>query len=487
MDWSTAKARFAFLSEALDGTGGFAPRVTWQDETVVSSAADGTPLTATRRVPRIASPSHLVQHNRESAEKYAGRCAVAVYENHLRHACERFASYLARRRPLRDGADTPLAALLVANADLMGHSLDEFMSALALHLRARGTMLVLMDRPESMSGATKTLLEQTSRRAVPYLRMLVPEIVESMDTDPATGDVRRITIRVRETINGELRDAQRTWDDETWSLHDGDKVYASGQHGFGHCPVLAVTENGAPPPVVGRYAQVADLSRRLYNARSERDDILRSQTFSVLTLQQPQGATRTPAEVAATIGTHSLLVHEGITPAFVSPDSGPAETYRLVIEELQSSIRRLTFEDATDATAQPESGLSRRLRFEALNVELASVATRLQGLERRVWALFHRALGLSNKVSVEYPTDFNLVDTLAELDILTAMQAAGFPDAALVLKRKTIAAAEFDAADEDDKAAVMAALDESAQARAKGGDDTDDDAGDEEQASAAAT
>lgn len=464
MDWPVARARFHFLAEALGGLGGFAPRVRWEDETISTTAQDGTTQTATRRVPKTAAPCYLVQYPRESAEKYAGRCAVAVYENHLHDACSRFASYLARRRPLRDGTDSPLVDLLLQDADLRGTGLNEFMVSLALQVKARGTMFVLMDRPEAMDEGAASLLEQTQRRAVPYLRAIAPEAVEALSVDPLTGSLLSVTVAVFEEIDGRAQAAQRTWDTKTWRLHVGDRTVRQGEHGFGQCPVLAITESGEAPPVIGAFAQVADLSLRIYNARSERDEILRSQTFSVLTLQTPPGSSRPPAEVAASIGTHSLLVHEGITPAFVSPDSGPATVYREVLEELSAAIRRKTLEDATGSGLATESGLAKRMRFEALNAALTSMALQMQALERRIWALFHRSLGTVNRVSVEYPTDFNLVDTLAELDILAAMQASGFPDEVLRMKMKTVVASEFDAAEEDDKAAALAAIDEAAQA-----------------------
>jgi hypothetical protein len=66
-------------------------------------------------------------------------------------------------------------------------------------------------------------------------------------------------------------------------------------------------------------------------------------------------------------------------------------------------------------------------------------------------------------VTVEWPSDFNLVDTQAELDILLSMQTTGFPPAVLAAKRATVVGAEFDGADEDTKAALLAAIDEQAQ------------------------
>lgn len=463
------RARFAFLADAFNSTGGFRPRVLWTDETLISTDAKGNMITGVRRVPKVAGPSYLMQHARESLEKYAGRCSVAVYQPHLREACMRFVSFLSRRRPMRDGVDSPLAQLLLTNADLRGNSLDATLSTLALQLKARGTALVLLDMPrrEAPPGSMR---EQIERRSVPFLRPILPESVCAYEVDDETGDLTSLSINCTEAVHGQERPCTRTWAATHWELRCDDKLVDRGEHGFPRCPVLAVTESGEVFPSVGRYAHVADLSLRLYNARSERDDILRGQTFSIFCLQVPEGASDaySARDAVAAIGTHSMLVYQGEAPRFVSPDTGPTEAYRLAIEELERSIRHATLDESDTESARPESGLSRRLRFEQLNADLAGFSQRMQSLEQRIWALYHEALGVPNRVRTEWPTDFNLVDSQAELDILAAMQATGMPDAALNLKRKKIAAAEFDASDEADKAAVMAAIDEGEQLAAIG-------------------
>ena len=176
MDHAHAKLRFAFLAEAFHGTGGFAPQVLWESQAITTKAADGTPMQAIRRVPKLAAPCHIVPHPRESPEKYAARAAVAVYENHLREACERFIGYLSRRRPIRDGVDAPLVQLLLEDADMRGNGLDVFWSMFALHAKARGSMLLLIDLPTmDPEEGPKSLRDQLEQRVVPYLRAIEPE------------------------------------------------------------------------------------------------------------------------------------------------------------------------------------------------------------------------------------------------------------------------------------------------------------------------
>ena len=465
MDKPSQQNRFSFLAEAFDGVGGFAPRVLWEHQLVYTTDQQGHQISTTRRVPKLSAPCHLVPYPRESVEKFAARAAVGTYENHLREACERFIGFLGRRHPLRNGTDSPLVGLLLDNADMRGTPLSQFLVAFALQAKARGSMLLLIDMPGEPDGdSPASLMEQMERRAVPYLRMMSPEFCVDYDIDDETGLFTSITFRVVEEVDGKDQDCERTWTETGWALRLGDRTVAQGSHPFGQCPVLAFTESGEPYPCIGKYAQIADLSKRIYNAASELDEILRSQTFSLLTLQitPEQRALFDPQTTAATIGTHSMLIHEGATPAFISPDAGPAQTYITRIEGLQQSIDRISMAGSTDRGTQRgvESGVARRIRFEQLNADLASFAHKIQALEQSMWALFHRALGTVNRVVVEWPSDFNLVDTSAELDILQLLQATGFPPAVLSAKMKQIVNSEFDALDDTERAPLLSAIDE---------------------------
>lgn len=462
MEWTTAQRRFAFLASAYNATGGFAPHVTWSAVPVTDEA--GT-YTGTINTPVLSGATELVRYSRESDAKFAARNAVLVYENHLEDAVGRFVGFLGRRPPTRDGIDSPLVQLMAEDADLKGTKLDLMLLAFAAEAKARGSMLLVIDTPAGTPATT--LADQVKRRAVPYVRMAPPESVVDFRTDSESGLFVKVTLSGCEWWNDEKIKVERDYTTTGWRVRkaESDTVLAEGEHAFGACPVLPFTEDGTDFPRVGRYAQIADLSKRLMNARSERDEILRSQTFSLLTLQIPpeQASNFDAAKVGATIGVHSMLIHAGIQPAFIAPDSGPAETYAKNIDELERSILRIQRKSSTDSSTQAESGESRRLRFEELNSELATFARQLQLLESRMWALFKRATGLSSPITSTWPDDFNLADVMAELDVLTAMQTTGFPPKVLAEKRQSIAAVEFDRADEDTKTAIQQAINEQQQ------------------------
>ena len=390
MEWHFARSRFEFLARAFEGSGGFNPSVTWQTN------AEGVlaPVLLT-------SFSEPIRYPRESLDKFAGRNAVAHYENHLRSACERFVGFLGRRRPQRGGADSPLVKLMLEDADLRGSDLDSFWRQFALNARARGSMLLVIDKLDVVPA---NAADQQRLRAVPYIRSALPESVSAYEIDDTTGLFQSITLADYMVIDGKKEAIERDYSTTGWQIRQKDKVIERGEHAFGACQALAFTESGAEWPVVGKFGQVADLSRRLFNARSELDEILRSQTFSLLALQVPtdQSAAFEAVrdKVMATIGTNSMLIYPGEQPAFIAPDAGPAETYGTVIQALQESISRIAMEDVTSPTklGSNESGVSRRLRFEALNSDLATFALNMQTLERRMWAMFARALGTTNGV-----------------------------------------------------------------------------------------
>lgn len=446
--------RFSFIADALNAAGGFRPVVTYTlDDSGLAKPAN------------VSGSCYLVPYPRESLTKFAARAVVAVYENHLRSASEKFVGYLAKKPPTRTGADGPLTSRFLDDADWRGNSLDVFLMSFMVEARARGTMLVLMDMPAEMPT---TLAEQAERRNLPYLTAIAPELLRGYDMDES-GRFTRVALSGMETIDGRARPVIREWDALGWRVREGDKVLREGEHPFGRCPVLAFTES-TNFPCFGAFSQIADLSRRLFNAQSELDEILRSQTFSLLTYQIPPEASGVfdAAKVAAVIGTHNMLTHSGQAPAFIAPPDGPASVYMKRIEALEAAIRRigLVIEDTAQAAA--ESGLALQIRFQSLNAALSQFAMRMQDFERQIWDLFAAAIGTENRVDIAWPLDYTLADVQAELDKLTSMQASGFPEEVLSAKRKQIVQAEFANAEQDQLDGLIESIDEAAKEIAPG-------------------
>jgi hypothetical protein len=431
-------SRFPFLADALHGSGGFAPPWVGADSTVA------------------VSPTYLVQYPRESAQKFNRRNHVAVYRNFLHSASARFCGYLFAKSVARMDVSTLLLPVL-DDADRQGNQIDVFWQEFALNAKARGTMLLLVDMPAEVPFDRQA---QQGARALPYFAAINPEDVADYALDD-TGRFDWVALSLR--VDGKL--LWKVWDKTGWWIQEPGqtgRVLERGEHPLNECPVLIFTEWGGFP-CYGEFSQIADLSKAWFNRVSERDEILRAQTFSVLTYQVvPEDNQLSAASLSEAIGTHSMLTHRGIAPAFIAPDSSPAQIYAQVIADLETAMRDIGY--SVELTAQAEAAAALNLRFKNLSSALTQFARRLGDLEARAWDLAVKWLG--NAVApprVEWPTSYDLADVRGELDILQGMQASNFPGPALAEQQKRIVSLQFQGADSEVLDDIFTRIDETAQ------------------------
>lgn len=410
-------SRFQFLAEALTGSGGFA------------------------------NGAYLVRYPREDDAKFERRQEIAWYANALRPACQRFVGYLTKR-PVQRNFPHPLFASFSAACTWRNDSLDVFWAEFMIEAKARGSLLLIVDRPRE--GSPEAALRQT-----PYLIALPPERVVEYTLD-ATGQLAMITLSDTQEIDGELQAIERIYDTDGWRIEAQGQVIAQGQHRLGVCPVLLFTETGDFPQV-GSFATIADLSKRLYNLRSELDEILRAQTFSLLAypVTETQAASLDPQAIAQVISTHNLLLHYGASPQFIAPPEGPATIYLNVIERLENLIREAALY-VDPASNSQESGIALQMRFQALNSALVHFARRMEDLERRLWDLISRWLGLNTVTEIQWDNDYSLADLKLEIEVAQNMAALGAPPAYQVAKMQQLIALDLANLDPDQLATILA-------------------------------
>lgn len=417
-------SRFQFMAEALTGTGGFA------------------------------NGEYLVRYPREDDAKFERRKAIAWYANALRPAGQRFVGYLTKRPVIRD-LPHPLLASFADACTWRNDSLDVFWSEFMLEAKARGSMLLIVDRPRQ--GSPEAALRET-----PYLIPMPPERVVEYTLD-ATGQLAAITFSDTQEIDGKLEAIERIYDVDGWRVESQGKILAQGQHGLGVCPVLLFTEAGDFPHV-GSFASIADLSKRLYNLRSELDEILRAQTFSLLAypVTEMQAATLDPQAIAQVISTHNLLLHYGASPQFIAPPEGPATIYLTVIERVENLIREAALY-VDPAQNSQESGIALQMRFQALNSALVHFARRMEDFERRLWDLVSRWLGLNAVAEIQWDNDYSLADVKLELEVAQNMAALGAPPAYQAAKMAQLISLDLANLDPDELALILAQVNEGGQ------------------------
>jgi hypothetical protein len=440
----TFVSRFQFIAHALNGDGPFRPSVS------VNGLNQAT----------VSGASYLVSYPRESDAKFARRNEIAFYASPLARACSRFVGYLSMRPPVRD-LPNPLYSTIAENVDGRGNSIDVFLRQFSVDAKARGAMLLLVDMPRE---TVSSLAEQLRMRAVPYWTAIKPENVTDYQVgDDGKFDFVEFTGNISTGEDGQRSPCTWRFDRSEWKACDKDgEALAEGQHALGECPVLIFTEGGDFPNF-GPFAAIADLARRLFNLDSELDEILRAQTFSLLTMQVPDGSTDeqklSAAKVAGeTIGTSNLMVHSGSTPAFIAPPDGPARVYLDRIKSINQQIDEIGLNVAT--VNQQESGIAMSMRFQAINGELSAFSERMEDLERRAWDMSRRWLGLTQEPTIRWSRDYNLADVQIELGILSEMQATNMPREVIVEQQHRITAVQFAGLDVERQDAIAEAIDE---------------------------
>ena len=434
--------RFTFIGHALRGDGPFRPVVSYDTYGKPSSVGD----------------SYLVAYPRESDIKFARRCEVAFYASPLYRVTSKFVSYISAK-PVQREINPELLKVVYKDADGKGNNADVFWQDFMIEAKARGSMLLLVDMPSNLPDNLQT---QLSERAAPFWTPIAPELL----TDYEIADDGKFDFA---EFGGTYKDAKGettpcTWhfDRELWSCIDKeDRTVAEGLHPLGECPILIFTEAGDFPHY-GPFSPVADLSKRLFNLDSELDEILRSQTFSLLTMQVPDGSTdeqrlEAAKVVGETIGASNLMMHSGSTPAFIAPADGPANVYLERINDLRGEIRDIGLEVAT--INQRESGIAMQMRFQSINSELGRFSIRMEGMEARVWELTGRWLGITEEPMIAWPRDFNIADPEQELDILQSMQASAMPLEVIIEQQKRVVMVQFNGLDAEDQEAMLSSLD----------------------------
>jgi len=313
-----------------------------------------------------------------------------------------------------------LAKLILDDADKKGNNINVFMSSFASEAKVRGNMLLLVDMPSDIPG---TLAEQINSRAVPYLVPIEPERLVKYKLDKFG---KFEWVMYSDTMDNSTPDEQdvkevtRYYDDTKWIVYDGDDIIEQGEHGLGVCPVLQFSEYGVFPST-GEFTQIGELAKRHYNLNSELDEILRAQTFSLLTINA-----KTPKDVELSLGTDNAISYgEGMNkPEFIAPPAAPAQIYQERIEAIEKRIDTIAYD--TTSSGSQESGISLEIKFQGLNGSLSNFAMRLQDIEVRAIDVAFRYLCLTNDYSVSYPQEFNIVDVEKEITTLDGIKTLGY-------------------------------------------------------------
>jgi len=370
----------------------------------------------------FANGAYLDKYTRESDDKYENRQKVAYYTNLVAPNLNRYVGYIFKNPPTRV-VNNKLLTTFIDDCDNASNSLDVFMSNTALEVKIRGVGLVLVDMPETLTSTT--LEEQLNNREIPYLKFIPPENVVDFKLDKF-GKFEFIsfydTMTDPDDLTQEIQ-VVRYFDKIGWKVTDlADNVIKQGEHALQKCPIVLISETGDFLDT-GEFTQVAQLAKRHYNLNSELDELLRGQTFSILTIQTDIAP---DSEAEINIGTDNALFYgQGLDrPDFIAPSADPATTYMNKIKEIEKTIDRIMYNINTNEAR--ESGISLQMKFQGLNSSLSKFASRLEDAERRIFEIACDWLGIPYDYDIVYNKEFDITDITKELSVLEGIRELGY-------------------------------------------------------------
>ena len=368
--------------------------------------------------------SYLIKHPRETEEKYKARKQLAYYPNFTKKVLNAYISHMFKEPINRDSKGFQEVELFWEKSNPKGEYIDKAMKRYSTLAFVYGTLFLIVDRKPIQAITRADELSNT-----PYLVPKTPMEVVDYSIDQS-GQLEWIVFSEKITSKNFKEDKEpvlqfRYFDKENWQILRGDSLTTSvivdtGTHNLGKVPV-AIIQAQSPEDETSIFGnsvifEIAKTNHRLFNALSELDEILRNQTFSILTLPIRNPADKDQYE-NMTLSTENALMYDpegGGKPEFIAPPTNPTEAYEKRIAELINYIYKLASLEFTGGVQK--SGVAMAFDFQETNSMLSNLATVIEDTEYEIIELIGRWYDKDfSDVVVEYKKDFSVVDLQQEL------------------------------------------------------------------------
>jgi hypothetical protein len=389
-DYTSKKTLWEFLYNAYYGYGGF---------------KDGT---------------YVDKYEKESTLKYSDRKTRAYYINYCKPIIDTYNGHLFKQSIIRN-SDVKILQSFFNKTNAAGDvSLTGLMKQANNIAMIKGYCFVLVDKPDII---TETLRDEIENNTYPYAYILEPGDIIDWAVDKH-GDFLWAKVKESYIVNNDIPFAShdtvyqyRIWYRDRWELYNatGGKI-AGEAHDVGQVPIVLIQNKKVIGTICGvsEIDDIAKINRRLFNLCSELDELLRSQTFAILTYPALDAAQLTDVE----LGTDRILTYDPAsskTPAFIAPPITATQAYEMRIEKLIEEIYRLARLKFTGGISP--SGIALAFDFEKTNQVLCDKAQKLISAEEAILRLVCAWQGEEyGDTSVEYPTDYSLSDIFDEID-----------------------------------------------------------------------
>lgn len=383
---------------------------------------------------------NLFLHPKERMEDYNRRINMSYFYNFNAPILDIYSDHLFKQPVLVDFAEIEQTIEQVReDIDKQGSSIPEFRKQMADMAQLYGHCFVIVDSPKvSSTEELKTRADQIEERAFPYLCLYSPQDILNWSLDEYGKPYWVLVRETRDSNNdvfnfkegGEKQIYFRLWTRDGWMLFDADyEKLDEGIYDLGEVPIVCVFAKKSKKARnflgISDLADIAFISRDIYNASSELRQILRDQTFAFLAVQ---GTSDEYSDLQIGTG-KGLLYPEGRNaPVYVSPPSDNATIYFDHIDRQITKIYQIAKLDSGGVSAKSsgtpkadaQSGVSKAWDFNQTNSALSSKSSNLEDAELRIWQLFAKWEGKEFTGSVQYPNEFSissLTDDLNEAEL----------------------------------------------------------------------
>lgn len=385
-----------------------------------------------KQVDKQSVEGNLFRHVRETNSDFATRVKMSYYYNFCAPIIDIYTNHLFKQAILEDWQNIEKAVdARKDNIDRMDSTIDEYRSNLFNLTQVYGHMFTVIDVP-TINGTINTLQDKINHGAFPYFVDVPPQNVSNWDVD-RFGQLNWIMILESDSTNADPMNYKkedrtsrlyRIWTRQEWILVDGEgKEVSRATHGLGVVPVTLTFEKASRKEKnclgISAIADIAFIARDVYNSSSELRQILRDQTFALLTIQG-----KATEYNQLQVGTNKGLLYpeERNAPAYISPQAENAQNYFTHIDKQVTKMFQMAKLEGGSATneqsAGQKSGTSKAWDFNETNSCLAQKASNMQDAEQKRWNIF--ALWEGHKKgfegSVTYGTNFDIQSLNDDLD-----------------------------------------------------------------------
>ncbi len=372
--------------------------------------------------------AYLSKHKRESEEDYTFRRNNAYYLNYFAPIVNALVDPIFKKNPLRDyhGSAERIIKSFSLDADAAGTNIQIFIKRAAVMAKVYGISFIVVDNARNVDSRSQQ--EMLQRRQFPYAYVLEPDNLEEYGIDK-TGDLEYIKFKeIAHIESGTIQYRYVYFDRTSWKIWGDGIALQQGAHNLGRVPVVPLfsrmleQKTMRPTPEL---LPIARTAKALYNHCSWLGEILRNQTFPLLTIPSLDAKD-------LVIGTNNALGYNpdySHEPNFIAPPSDPATILQNQIASLvQEMYRMANLSFIISTTQNNNSGIARQWEFERTNQQLANFAVQCAHAETAVMNLVAQWVNEDITYTVAYPDNFGIVDVTEELAQAQAVLDMGLGD-----------------------------------------------------------